>query len=75
LLRDPALAFLIYGEWGEFLGAVVLPVGFLLLMAALPFIDRNPERNLFKRPIAFSAWVFVMVSIVVLTIRAVQFQE
>jgi ubiquinol-cytochrome c reductase cytochrome b subunit len=46
-----------------------------LLLAALPFIDRSPERNIFKRPIALTSWVVVMVSIVVLTIRAIQFRE
>ena len=75
LLRDPALSFLFYGEFGEFLGAILIPTVFMLLLVALPFIDRNPERNLFKRPIAVSAWVLVMVSIVVLTIRAFQFRE
>ncbi|HLB94923.1 MAG TPA: cytochrome bc complex cytochrome b subunit [Nitrospiria bacterium] len=75
LLRDPALSFLFYGEWGELLGAIVIPAAFLLLLIALPFIDRNPERNPLKRPIAVSAWVVIMVSIVVLTIRAIQFRE
>ncbi|MEK6683241.1 MAG: cytochrome bc complex cytochrome b subunit [Nitrospirota bacterium] len=75
LLRDPALSFLFYGEFGELLGAIIIPAVFMLLLVALPFIDRNPERNLFKRPIAVSAWVVVMVSIVVLTIRAFQFRE
>jgi ubiquinol-cytochrome c reductase cytochrome b subunit len=75
LLRDPALSFLFFGEFGEFLGAILLPTLFLLLLAALPFIDRSPERNIFKRPIALTSWVVVMVSIVVLTIRAIQFRE
>jgi len=75
LLRDPALSFLFYGEWGELLGAIVIPAAFLLLLIALPFIDRNPERHPLKRPIAVSAWVVIMVSIVVLTIRAIQFRE
>jgi len=75
LLRDPALAFFFSGEWGEFLGAILLPSLFMLLLAALPFIDRSPERNILKRPIALSSWIVVMVSIVVLTIRAFQFRE
>jgi ubiquinol-cytochrome c reductase cytochrome b subunit len=75
LLRDPALAFLFYGEFGEFLGAIALPTAFLLLLVALPFIDRNPERNPLKRPIALSAYIVIMVSIVILTIRAIQFRE
>ncbi len=75
LLRDPALSFLFSGEWGEFLGAIVLPSVFLLLLVALPFIDRSPERNIFKRPLALSSWLVVMISIAILTIRAYQFRE
>ncbi|MGH7256366.1 MAG: cytochrome bc complex cytochrome b subunit, partial [Nitrospirales bacterium] len=75
LLRDPALSFLFYGEFGEFLGAIVVPGLFLLLLVALPFLDRNPERNLRKRPLAVSAWALIMISIIVLTIRAIQFRE
>jgi ubiquinol-cytochrome c reductase cytochrome b subunit len=75
LLRDPALAFLFSGEFGEFLGAILLPTLFLMLLAALPFIDRSPERNIFKRPIALTSWVVVMTSIVILTIRAIMFRE
>src|SRR2546427_9197933 len=40
------------GEFGQFLAGVAIPGAFLLLLAALPFIDRSPERNIFKRPIA-----------------------
>jgi ubiquinol-cytochrome c reductase cytochrome b subunit len=75
LLRDPALSFLFAGEWGEFLGAIALPTAFIILLIALPFIDRNPERHILKRPIALSSWIVVVVSIVILTIRAYQFRE
>ena len=75
LLRDPALSFLFAGEFGEFLGAIVLPTLFLILLVALPFIDRSPERNIFKRPIALSSWLVLMISIAILTIRAYQFRE
>jgi ubiquinol-cytochrome c reductase cytochrome b subunit len=74
LLRDPALSFLFSGAWGEFLGAIVLPSVFLLLLVALPFIDRNPERHILKRPVALSSWLVVMISIAILTIRAYQFR-
>jgi ubiquinol-cytochrome c reductase cytochrome b subunit len=75
LLRDPALSFLFYGEFGEFLGAILLPTLFILLLVALPFIDRSPERNIFRRPIALGSWIIVMTTIVVLTIRAIMFRE
>ena len=75
LLRDPALQIFFAGEWGEFFGAILLPSMFMLLLVALPFIDRSPERNILKRPIALSSYVLVMVTIVVLTIRAYQFRE
>ncbi|MEW6324648.1 MAG: cytochrome bc complex cytochrome b subunit [Nitrospirota bacterium] len=75
LLRDPMFMFLFAGEWGEFLGAIVLPSVFMLLLVALPFIDRSPERNIFKRPIALSSWIILMASIIFLTIRAYQFRE
>ena len=75
LLRDPALQIFFAGEWGEFLGAILLPSIFMMLLVALPFIDRGPERNIFKRPIALSSWIVTMVVIVVLTIRAYQFRE
>jgi len=75
LLRDPALSFLFAGQWGEFLGAILLPTVFLLLLVSLPFIDRSPERNIFKRPIALTSWVVVLTSIVILTIRAIMFRE
>ena len=51
LLRLRAFA----GEFGQFFGAIALPGAFMLLLAALPFIDRSPERNIFRRPIALSA--------------------
>jgi ubiquinol-cytochrome c reductase cytochrome b subunit len=75
LLRDPALQFIFAGEFGEFLGAILLPGLFMALLVALPFIDRNPERNPFKRPFALGSWVVLMVTIVILTIRAIQFRE
>ena len=36
------------GEFGQFLGAIALPGAFMALLAALPFIDRSPERNIFQ---------------------------
>ena len=63
------------GEFGQSLAAIVLPSLFMLLLVALPFIDRNPERNIFKRPIALVSWAVVMIGIVVLTISAILNRE
>jgi ubiquinol-cytochrome c reductase cytochrome b subunit len=59
------------GEFGQFLGAIALPGAFMALLAALPFIDRSPERNIFKRPIALIGWIVVMASIVIFTVAAI----
>ncbi|MBI3610414.1 MAG: cytochrome bc complex cytochrome b subunit [Nitrospirae bacterium] len=67
LLRLPMFS----GQLGEFLGAIALPGLFIVLLMALPFINRNPERHPLKRPFAMSAVVLLMVSIVVLTWLAI----
>ncbi|MCC2642490.1 MAG: putative Quinol-cytochrome c reductase, cytochrome b subunit [Nitrospira sp.] len=59
------------GEFGQFLGAIALPGIFMALLAALPFIDRSPERNIFKRPIALIGWIVVMATIVIFTVAAI----
>jgi ubiquinol-cytochrome c reductase cytochrome b subunit len=59
------------GEFGQFLGGVAIPNAFLLFLAALPFIDRNPERNIFKRPIALIGWIVVMTGILIFTVSAI----
>jgi ubiquinol-cytochrome c reductase cytochrome b subunit len=59
------------GEFGQFLGAVAVPGAFMLFLAALPFIDRSPERNIFKRPIALVGWLVIMITIVVFTVSAI----
>jgi ubiquinol-cytochrome c reductase cytochrome b subunit len=41
------------------------------LLIALPFIDRKPERNIFKRPIALTLWVLFMVSLLIFTVSAI----
>ncbi|MEK9140433.1 MAG: cytochrome bc complex cytochrome b subunit [Nitrospirota bacterium] len=59
------------GEFGQFMGAVALPVAFMALLVALPFIDKDPERNIFKRPIALISWIAIMVVIVLFTVASV----
>ena len=63
------------GEFGQFVGAIALPGAFMVLLAALPFIDRSPERNIFKRPIALVGWVLVMMVILVFTVSAILNRE
>jgi ubiquinol-cytochrome c reductase cytochrome b subunit len=59
------------GEFGQFLGAIAIPGAFMAFLAALPFIDTNPERNLFKRPIALVGWTVIMVFILIFTVSAI----
>ena len=40
----------------------------ILLLIILPFIDRNPEKHPFKRPIVMSIGILIMIAIVTLTI-------
>lgn len=75
MLRDPLVSFLFAGEFGELLGAILLPGAFMALLFALPFIDRSPVRNPFKRPIALSGYIITMAVIIFFTIRAYQFME
>ncbi|MDE3244404.1 MAG: cytochrome bc complex cytochrome b subunit, partial [Nitrospirota bacterium] len=59
------------GEFGQFLGAIAIPGAFMALLAALPFIDRSPERNIFKRPVALVGWILVMTGILIFTVSAI----
>jgi ubiquinol-cytochrome c reductase cytochrome b subunit len=59
------------GEFGQFMGAVALPVTFMVLLVALPFIDKNPERNIFRRPIALIGWIAMMVMMLLFTVSAI----
>ena len=59
------------GEFGQFLGAIALPLAFMVLLVALPFIDKDPERNIFRRPIALIGWIVVMATMVLFTVSAI----
>ena len=48
-----------------------MPGAFMALLAALPFIDKDPERNIFKRPVALIGWIVVMVTILLFTVSAI----
>jgi len=52
------------GSW-EWMGTVVIPALLVLLLFAVPFIDRNEKRNPFRRPVAMlSGFMFVAVILV-----------
>src|SRR2546428_10516959 len=63
------------GELGQFVAGVAIPGAVLVLLAALPVIDRSPERNIFKRPIALLSWTVVTIRILVLTVSAILNRE
>lgn len=67
LLKLPVFA----GGFGEMIGAVLLPGAFLLLLILLPFFDKNPSRNPFKRPAAMGIMVLVMGGIIGLTTMSI----
>src|SRR5438034_10881897 len=52
-----------------FIATVGIPTVCLVLLILLPFIDRNPERNPFKRPIASLTGIAVIAAMAYLTIE------
>ena len=52
----------------EIIGTVVLPFLFILLLILLPFLDKNPETNPFKRKIVFPSGIIIVLAILGLTI-------
>jgi cytochrome b6-f complex subunit 4 len=55
------------GRWA-FVGVVVIPVGVLYLMFALPFIEKTPSRRLSDRKPAAAIAAFLIISSIVLTV-------
>lgn len=53
----------------QVIGTVVIPLGGLLLLLLVPFIDRNPERRLRRRPIALTVAVLGVLATVGLTLE------
>lgn len=49
-------------------GTTIIPGVAFLLLIALPFYDRNPERLLRKRPIALVSGLFAAISVITLTL-------
>jgi menaquinol-cytochrome c reductase cytochrome b/c subunit len=64
-------------KWPEsvFLGTVGVPTICLVLLLALPFIDRRLERRLFTRPVAIVAAVLTVASMAILTWKGATAQE
>jgi ubiquinol-cytochrome c reductase cytochrome b subunit len=59
------------GEFGQFLASIALPGALGVLLLLLPFFDRNPERNIFRRPLALIGWVVLTASILLFTVSAI----
>jgi len=59
------------GEFGQFLASMALPGALGVVLVLLPFFDRNPERNIFRRPLALIGWVVLTASILLFTLSAI----
>ncbi len=59
------------GEFGQFLASIALPGALGVMLLLLPFFDRSPERNIFKRPLALIGWVMLTASILIFTVSAI----
>ena len=57
------------------LGTIGVPTIALMILIALPFIDRRPERRLLRRPVALVALVVTAVSMGVLTYKGATVRE
>jgi cytochrome c2 len=57
------------------LGTVGIPTILMMLLFAVPFIDRRPERRLSRRPVAVIAAVLTAVSMGVLTYKGATARE
>ena len=64
-------------KWPEsvFLGTVGIPTILLILLIALPFYDRRPERRLSRRPVAMVAAILVVISMGALTWKGATAKE
>ncbi len=64
-------------KWPEsvILGTVGIPTLLLILLIALPFYDRRPERRLGRRPVALVAAILVVLSMGVLTWKGATAKE
>ena len=56
----------------EWIGAMAIPGLFVLVLFALPFFDRRPQRTLVSRPLATASGSLVVLAIALLTVRSFQ---
>jgi len=63
------------GAFVQFLGAIAIHGAFLAFLAALPFLDRSPELDIFKRPLALIGWIVIMAGILLFTVSAILNRE
>lgn len=56
----------------EVIGVVVIPTLIVVLLLALPFIDRGPKRHFLNRPIASLSAIAVVAGIIILTALSVR---
>ncbi|MEJ2182375.1 MAG: cytochrome b N-terminal domain-containing protein [Nitrospirota bacterium] len=56
------------GPW-EPVGAVAVPGALVAILVLLPFVDRSPEKNPFRRPVAISFAIIVGAVILALSIK------
>jgi menaquinol-cytochrome c reductase cytochrome b/c subunit len=59
VVKPPALVFI---------ATVGIPTVAMVLLVLLPFVDRNPNRNIFQRPVAMLAGILTIAAIAYLTI-------
>jgi len=52
----------------EVIATVGIPLGGFLVLILIPFLDRGPERNPAKRPLAMEAWAIAVIVYVALTV-------
>ncbi|HEV3408163.1 MAG TPA: c-type cytochrome [Gaiellaceae bacterium] len=64
-------------KWPEsvFLGTVGIPTILLILLLAVPFMDRRRERRLARRPVAVTASLLVIASMGILTYKGATAEE
>ncbi len=63
------LAHLFSGKW-EFIGGMVIPGITLLAFILVPYLDRNPERKLARRPISIFLAGGVFIAVTALSMRS-----
>ncbi len=56
----------------EVAGTILMPTIFVLILILLPFYDRRPEKRALKRPVAISLASITVVSVITLTVLALQ---